>query len=320
MGFLEWLLPGAATAESPDIAAGVAEFTQTVDARLTALPGLDRALAPAVGSALAFCRETLAAIPGPLDACLGRWRQSPALEALFASGEEVRDVLSHQEAAQSFLTEHPAEPELFALFWARLEEKKGFVLRQDAQGVPYESAAVSLHFSRHRLLLPRCSARELAHDLFWGLFRQLAREVARALQETRDAQTARHEEIAWLRANLRARQPRGALRDAAQIKMEERLAALSAQTSPVTLEDTLKEGIRLLSAPEKLLAVAPLEFRVNRANHLVGAGEEGRVTRFCHFRVRTPEPREGVLLQIRCPTKELLSREFLQKDIERLFG
>ncbi|MDR2637645.1 MAG: hypothetical protein LBB55_04840 [Zoogloeaceae bacterium] len=321
MGLLDWLLPGQQSQEDPDIAAGISSIIQIVDPRLNALSETSRILAPAVAAALDFCRAAVADVPGPFDASPGHWRHTPELSVFFASNEEVQEIFSRQENIQDFVTDHfvvdPSEKtEVFALLWARMEEKSGFAIRQDKNGPQHETAIRSLNFTRHHLILPRASAHELEHDLFWGIFQQLGQEILARLQIRQQEDAARHEEIALLRSRLARDDIDHDTRERLQREQETLLQA----SAPRSLEDTLAWVAQNLLAPETLIAITPCDLRVDHLNRILSPEEEGHLLHLCRFSVSAPTAREGVLLRVRYPIAEIIPRAQLREQIERLFG
>lgn len=340
MGLLDWLLPAKAPlSQDPDLEAGVERLIQTLDPRLKALSAAQRTLQPAVATALAFCRHTVAQLPGPLDASPSHWRESPQLRALFARADEVQQVFSRQALVQEHVAQHPGTPMLHAVLGAVLEEKKGFGVALNGDAVQHDVAVTTLNFSRHRLFLPRATATELEDDLVWALFDQLALELLARLTTMRESQADLQEEIARLRTQLahlqhqglgdafcqsRSDAPAEPCTDQAE-RLAERLksnqAALhQARESIRNLDDTLTWVASSLAQPDTLVTVERRDYRVDSVNQLLTPNQPGQDLHFTHLRFENPQPRQGVILKVSYPVSELLPRSAMTREIERFFG
>jgi hypothetical protein len=337
MDIFSWLFPAASKPEDPEVEAAIGCLLQTIDPRLKALSGLSKRLAPVVRTALDFCERAVAAMPGPLDASLGHWREAPELRALFTRNDELQQIFSHQEVVQDYVGSHPGTTIFHALLGAVFEERKNFGVVLE-NGIPRHDVAItSLNFKRHRLFLPRARQSTFEYDLRWTLFRQLALEMLGHLSAMKEEQNNRREEIAYLRAQLAYSGQQGLSslltdeqdeKDAKTATSPEDLSRqlLAAQSelqtahSPLqSLENTLEWIAENLALPETLLPMQHLDYRIDNANQVVSAEQDGQDLHLCRFSVTAPTPRAGVLIRIAYPADELLPRRQIVADLDRLY-
>jgi hypothetical protein len=348
MDILAWLFPTASKPEDTGIESAIGCLLQTIDPRLKALSGASKRLGPVVRAALAFCERVIASMPGPLDASLGAWREAPELRALFTQNDELQRIFSHQEIVQDYVSSHPGISCFHALLGAVFEERKNFGSIMEDGVARHDVAITSLNFKDHRLFLPRMRQATFEYDLRWALFRQLALEILSRLSAMKEEQHHRREEIAFLRAQLAYRGQQGMMRilaeentgegeategeateegeaaastqeDLAQ-QLQASQAALETAHLPLrSLEDTLEWIAQTLAAPEALLHMQDLDYRIDNANQVVAADQEGQDLHLRRFSVTAPTPRSGVLLRIVYPVGELLPRRQMAADLERLY-
>lgn len=337
MDIFSWRFPAASKPADPEVETAIGCLLQIMDPRLKALSGTSRRLAPVVHSALEFCGRAVAAMPGPLDASPGHWREAPELNALFTRNDEVRQIFSHQEIVQDYVASHPGTITFHALLGAVFEEKKSFGVKLE-NGIPrHDVAMTTLNFKSHRLFLPRARQTTFEYDLRWALFRQLALEMLGRLSAMKAEQNNRREEIAFLRAQLAYSGQQGLsalLADEGEGKAEsahtspeelsrQLLAAqaeLQTAHSPLqSLENTLEWIAQTLTTPEALLRMQMLDYRIDKGNQVVPVGQDGVDLHLCRFSVTAPTPRAGVLLRVVYPTDELLPRRQIKADLERLY-
>lgn len=340
MGLIDWLFSSPdQNAGDPQVQTGVERLIQTIDPRLKALSGAPAQLAPAVATALDFCRRTVAALPGPLDASAEHWRSAPLLRALFTRADEVQQIFSRQAVVQEFVQQHPEVQTFHAILGAVLQEKKGFGVALNGDALQHDVAVTTLNFERHRLYLPQSSPEALDQALVWALFDQLGLEILTRLSAMKEDQADLQEEIALLRTQLAHLEHRGIgdifcgesstapVEDCTQLaaRLEERIKARQAALSQsrqrlLTLDDTLAWVAERLGAPDELVEVDSLDYRVDSVNQLVGPGQSGEDLHLCHFRFTAPHPRQGVILRVSYPVMELLPKNILTREIERLYG
>ncbi|MDR1888184.1 MAG: hypothetical protein LBQ81_02175 [Zoogloeaceae bacterium] len=339
MDIFSWLFPAASRPEDPEVEAAIGCLLQIIDPRLKALSGISKRLAPAVRAALDFCDCAIEAMPGPLDASMKHWREAPELRALFTRNDELQQIFSHQEIVQDYISSHPGASRFYALLGAVFEEKKNFGVVLE-NGVPrHDVAMTSLNFKGHRLFLPRMRQNIFEYDLRWALFRQLALEILGRLSAMKEEQNHQREEIAFLRAQLAYCGQQGLSRllpdegvsaegatsaASTQEDLSRQLLACQAELQTAnpplqSLENTLEWIAQTLASPEALLRMQKLDYRIDTANRVVKADQEGRDLHLCRFSVTAPTPRAGVLLRIVYPADELLSRRHIAAEMERLY-
>lgn len=333
MGLLDWLLPSSASVETtPDVETGIERLVQIIDPRLKALSKLENKLAPAIEQGLAFCKEIVNKLPGPLDAGPESWQEAAQLKALFARSDELQQIFSRQAEIQEFVAEHPGCEYLYLLLGARLEEKQGFGIALNGETLQHDIAVTTLNFSHHRLYIPQDSESRFHHALTWSLFDQLAMELLKDLTQMKEQRAALQEEIALLKTHLSQLQRQGlgevfssedntnpTIRLSTQLK--EREAALSnAHRQLLTLDDALDWIVERLSKPDDLIDIDHLHYRINSVNQQIGPEESGTDLHLIHASITAPTPRQGVLFKVRYPCRDLIPKTVLNQEIDRLYG
>ncbi|GHT91674.1 hypothetical protein AGMMS49545_08030 [Betaproteobacteria bacterium] len=333
MDIFAWLFPRASQPADPETEAAIGCLLQIIDPRLKALSGISKRLAPVVRAALDFCGCAIEAMPGPLDASLPHWREAPELRVLFTRNDEVQRIFSHQEVVRDYVDSHPGAACFYALLGAAFEERKSFGSIMKNGVARHDVAITSLNFKNHRLFLPRMRQTTFEYDLRWALFRQLALEMLGRLSAMKEEQSNWREEIAFLRAQLaysgqqglgnfladESASDAGMPNDLAHQLLASQSALRTAHPPLQSLENTLEWIIETLSAPDALLHMQNLDYRVDKANQVIAAEEEGLDVHLRHFAVTAPTPRSGVLLRIVYPSDELLPRRQMATDLDRLY-
>ena len=340
MGLFDWLFSSpAGNTGDPEVQAGIERLIQAIDPRLKASSSATERLAPAVNTALEFCRRTVGALPDPQDASADNWRASPLLRALFTRADEVQQIFSRQAVVQDFVQQHPEVRTFHAMLGAVLQEKKGFGVALNGDALQHDVAITTLNFARHRLYLPQSSPEALRQELIWALFDQLGLEILSRLSAMREDQADLQEEIARLRTQLAQLENQGIGRmfsseegdppdednDEMVARLQEQLRCRQAALSQsrqrlLTLDDTLAWIAQTLQTPETLVEVEGLDYRVNSVNQLVGGDQPGEELHFRHFSFTAPHPRQGIILPVSFPVDELLPKSFLTREIDRLYG
>jgi len=335
MGLIDWLFSSSdKNTGDPQIQAGIERLIQIVDPRLKALSDAPAQLAPAVATALDFCRSTVAALPGPLDASAGNWRTTPLLRALFTRADEVQQIFSRQAVVQEFVEQHPEVQTFYAILGAVLQEKKGFGVALTGDALQHDVAVTTLNFTHHQLHLPCSTPEALDQELVWALFDQLGREILTRLSAIKEGQADLQEEIALLRTQQAHLEHQGigdifCDESGAPVDTSEALAAqIKSHQAPLgesrqrllTLDDTLTWIATTLQTPQQLVEVKSLDYRVNSLNQQVPPDQPGEDLHFSHFSFTAPHPRRGVILRVSYPTAELLPKSTLTQEIERLYS
>lgn len=337
MGILDWLLPGSVSPETtPDVETGIERLIQIIDPRLKALSRLERKLGPAIEQGLTFCKEIVDKLPGPLDAGLESWQESPQLKALFTRSDELQQIFSRQAEIQEFVAEHPGCEYLYLLLGARLEEKQGFGVALSGETLQHDIAITTLNFSHHRLYIPQDSESRFQHALTWGLFDQLAMELLKDLTQMKEQRAALQEEIALLRTHLSQLQRQGlgevfssegddennispTVRLSTRIREREATLA-NTRRQLLTLDDSLDWIVESLSKPDNLIDIDQRHYRINSVNQQIGPEESGTDLHLIHASITAPTSRQGVLFKVRYSCRDLIPKTVLDKEIDRLYG
>lgn len=234
----------------------VERAVDSVDPLLRTVSGYERKLAPVVSSALRYCAELAANVPGPVEINQRSFSIDPLIHAMFATPGDISEMLGRSRELREFIAD-PAQSgadELFALLGMRQREKAVMGMRLEGGVLQNDVPQRLLYFSDHTLgelgSEHRVTRQRLQMTAFDGLVQGFAHCVAELRQERLDARTA------WSMA--RAGGP--VLGERRQI-LEERQRQAVASLVPNRLLQAL---IDWLTAPQERLYLKPTAVMVDR--------------------------------------------------------
>jgi hypothetical protein len=265
-GLGHWLgsrpAPDAATAQA------IERAVEAVDPLLRTVSGYERKLAPVVGSALRYCEELAANVPGPIEINPRAFSADPLVHAIFAAPGDIGEMLGKSRELREFIAD-PGQcqaDEFFALLGMRQREKtmmgialQGGVLQND---VPQRL----LYFADHTLgelgSEYAITRQRLEAAAFDGLAQGFAHCVAELRQERHEARTA------W---NMEHASPAAGRAERRQV-LEERQRQAVASLAPDRLLQALADW---LAAPQERLYLKPTVVSVDRMGVIAPHPEAG---------------------------------------------
>ena len=143
---------------TPALAEALARVAELADPMLRAAPGFDKRLTLPLEHALGYCAGLVAALPGPIDINRQAFATDPLVHALFATADDIDQMLGRSQAVRDFLAE-PAcweNDHFYAMFAARRLEKKQLGMSQQGDLIQNDVPQLVLYFSGHTLLEPCC--------------------------------------------------------------------------------------------------------------------------------------------------------------------
>ncbi len=129
---------------------------ELVDPMLRMTPGFEKHLTLPVEHALGYCDGLVASLPGPIDINRRAFSTDPLVHALFATADDIDQMLGRSQAIRDFL----AEPEgleneyFYALFAARRQQKKQLGMQQQGDIIQNDVPQLVLYFSDQTLIEP----------------------------------------------------------------------------------------------------------------------------------------------------------------------
>ncbi len=259
------------------IALAIEEFVSSVEPRLRAIRQYDRRLWPVMAATFDYLDELVEQLPAAIDLSRSAWQQDPAINAFFASPNDLSLLLARSTALADFFRLNPLASAAYALLILTRREKQVFgvsliddVLRRDV-------AQTRLSFSEPRVLYPaateeatRQAARQCAVCLY---FAGMARERLTRIQASQQSL-----EYERLMVQIRHRDLRRRARDGDRdgslsrgvFAAEARLAALEqergaprlGQYNPLAV--MFDEAWQLLANHRHQLRLVPQILRVDR--------------------------------------------------------
>lgn len=159
----------------PGVEQALSRITDLVDPLLRHTPGFEKHLGGPVRHALDYCDGLVAALPGPLDINRHAFGSDPLIHSLFATADDIDQMLGRSQAVRDFLAE-PCSWEsdhFYAMFAARRQQKKQLGMEQQGDVIRNDVPQVVLYFSGQTLIEPSCQLEATRHGLRCKAFESL---------------------------------------------------------------------------------------------------------------------------------------------------
>ncbi|MGA9394532.1 MAG: hypothetical protein WCA83_00030 [Azonexus sp.] len=143
---------------TPQIRKALDRVASVVDPLLKSAAGFERRLALPVEHALGYCEGLVAALPGPIDINRQSFASDPLIHALFATADDIEQMLGRSQAVRDFLAgpESLEEDYFYALFTARRQQKKQIGSAQHGDVIQIDVPQVVVYFGDQTLIEPSC--------------------------------------------------------------------------------------------------------------------------------------------------------------------
>ncbi len=246
----------------------LARITDIVDPLLCHAPGFERRLSGPVGHALGYCDGLVAALPGPLDINRHAFANDPLVHSLFATADDIDQMLGRSQAVRDFLAE-PCSWEsdhFYAMFAARRQQKKQLGMEQQGDVIRNDVPQLVLYFSGQTLIEPSCQLETTLHGLRCKAFESLLHTFHSHLEALRQERDGLRTNASIERAHLTVL--RGSS-DGREYQVHTRhLAELDArlrENNEALMPDHLIAALAdYLQAPEAALHLTPVTITVDR--------------------------------------------------------
>eukprot|EP00825_Cyclidium_porcatum_P052462 TRINITY_DN9951_c0_g1_i3.p1 TRINITY_DN9951_c0_g1~~TRINITY_DN9951_c0_g1_i3.p1 ORF type:complete len:253 (-),score=47.22 TRINITY_DN9951_c0_g1_i3:14-772(-) len=116
----------------PSLQKALGRVAELVDPMLKLAPGFEKKLNGPLQHALGYCAGLVASLPGPIDINRQAFANDPLVHALFATADDIDQMLGRSQAVRDFLSE-PCSWEsdhFYAMFAARRQQKKQLGMEQ----------------------------------------------------------------------------------------------------------------------------------------------------------------------------------------------
>ena len=151
----------------PSVQKALDRVAELVDPLLKLAPGFEKHLREPLQHALGYCDGLVASLPGPIDINRQAFANDPLVHALFATANDIDQMLGRSQAVRDFLTE-PCSWEsdhFYAMFAARRQQKKQLGMEQQGEVIRNDVPQLVLYFSGQTLIEPSCQLETTLHGL-----------------------------------------------------------------------------------------------------------------------------------------------------------
>jgi len=300
------------------IAMAIEAFVSGVEPRLRAIRQYDRRLWPVMAATFDYLDELVERLPAAVDLDRSAWQLDPAINAFFASPQDLSLLLAQNQALADFFQLNPLASEAFALLILTRCEKQVFGLSLVDDVLRRDVAQTRVSFSDPQLLYPsateeatRRAARQCAVALY---FTGMARDHLARIRASQQSLEFERLMVQIRHRDLRRRARHGD-RDGSLTRgvyaAEARLAALEEEGGAPhlgrynPLAVMFDEAWRLLANHRHQLRLVPLTLRVDRLGIKHEApSTAGTLSHELSLLECTTEKTRQVITLVRCTRRE----------------
>jgi hypothetical protein len=291
-------------------------------------------LAPAIGKALAYVRQVVAALPPPRDLTPGAWANDPNLRVMFATRDDVTEVIGRSHELRAWFDDHLAPEHAHAVLSSVLVERgvlstvlEGGVMRSDV-------ARTAVGFDDKRITFCNETEAALREEIVQRLVEHLALEAMSRVsaQEARREALKEHQALLTARIQMLSRRGVGMFgltapedSDGDTVRLQRDFAAneaaLAALGSPADAIDMLlRTIIQVLQQPSALLELTRRTLRLNQMNLVVAKGSDERCTDVVLHLARLPTrpPQSRVVGLVRVARRDMPSAGAASNDVANI--
>ena len=255
-------------APAPQVQKALDRIAELVDPLLKSASGFERQLALPVEHALGYCEGLVDALPGPIDINRQSFADDPLVHALFATADDIDQMLGHSQAVRDFLAEpHSYEDDCFhALFAARRQEKKQFGIARQGDVLRNDVSQQVVYFSSHTLVEPSCDLATTRRNLRCRALESLLQTFHEHVESLRSEREGLRADAALKRGHLtvlrgKSPGPEYQTRTRQLADLDARLRETAASLMPDQLLAALADYLR---QPEASLRLSPVSITVDR--------------------------------------------------------
>ncbi len=291
---------------TPKVRKALERVGEIVDPLLMSAPGSERELAPAVEHVLGYCEGLIAALPGPIDINRQAFAGDPLVHALFATADDIDQMLGRSQAVRDFLAEPQCwESEYFyALFAARRQQKKQLGIGQQGDMLQSDVPQVVVYFSDQTLVEPHCNLEVTLENLRCRGLESLLRTFHDHVETLRSERDGLRADVSMQRAHLtvlRGKSPGPEFQTQRRhlAELDARLREKAASLMPDQLLAALANYLR---EPEASLGLSPVSITVDRLGVVSEQGGDdvnAHTLKFSEFRGRDKRNYMAMLARIR---------------------
>jgi hypothetical protein len=252
----------------PSVRKALDRVAELVDPMLKAASGFEKQLSGPVQHALGYCDGLVASLPGPIDINRKAFASDPLVHALFATADDIDQMLGRSQAVRDFL-EEPCSWDskyFYAMFAARRQQKKQLGIAQQGEVIRSDVPQLVLYFSGQTLIEPSCQFDITQRGLRCKALESLLYTFQAHVQALRHEREGLRGDVSAERAHLAVL--RGSSGGQEREVGTRHLAELDAklrQTAASLMPDHLVEALAdYLQSPEPALHLTPVTITVDR--------------------------------------------------------
>ena len=241
---------------------------ELVDPLLANTRSFERTLIAPVQHALQYCDQMVSLLPGPLKVERHAFANDPMVHALFATGDDIDQMLGKSQAVRDFLDglESHTSEHFYALFAARRMEKRQLGVEVHGETVQSDVPQTVLYFADHTLTEPAGSLDAARARLRDATFASLLKTFHAHLLELRAEREGVRSNLSAERAHLSVLRSKGV---GEQVLIQtRRIQVLDDRLREVAgslMSDAVVQALAsFLTTPEQSLSLEPCRVKVDR--------------------------------------------------------
>jgi len=293
-------------APTPKVLKALDLVGEIVDPLLKSASGFDRQLTPPLEHVLGYCESLVAGLLGPMDINRQAFSGDPLVHALFATADDIDQMLGRSQAVRDFLAEPQCwESEYFyALFAARRQQKKQLGIGQQGDMLQSDVPQTVIYFSDQTLVEPHCNLEVTLENLRCRGLESLLHTFHDHVEALRSERDGLRADVSMERAHLtvlrgKSPGPEFATHTRHLAELDARLRERAASLMPDQLLAALAD---YLCEPEASLGLSPVSVTVDRLGVVSDQPDDGvnlHTLKFSEFRGRDKRSYMGMLARIR---------------------
>jgi hypothetical protein len=329
MGILKRLFGADHVADGTD-AEGRLRVDETIDGIMRLHPHLrlarhvEKRLAPAVTTAIAYVTELVESVPAPREASAAAWAVDPYIHAYFAAADDVSRLISRSADLQAYFEQHPDMQDVIAVLGMEMTERHVLGVGLEGDALRRDVAQTTVSFNDHQVRICGRSEAELKVEIEHRMLDQLGLEAMARVGADDSRRDVLERERALLKTRLMLLERQGAGigavlgSDAAvesgelarlQAQMEENELGLADLGLPHEAIDSALEHVReVFEHPAQHISLSTRRLRLDRMNVVQegSAGQAGEELQIPTARIPANPPRTRAFSLIRFSRKDLL--------------
>ena len=253
---------------TPKVRKALERVGEIVDPLLKSASGFERELAPPVEHVLGYCEGLIAALPGPIDINRQAFSGDPLVHALFATADDIDQMLGRSQAVRDFLAEPQCwESEYFyALFAARRQQKKQLGIGQQGDVLQGDVPQVVVYFCDQTLVEPHCNLEVTLENLRCRGLESLLHTFHDHVETLRSERDGLRADVSMERAQLtvlrnKSPSPEFETHTRHLMELDTQLSKMATSLMPDQLLAALADYLR---EPEISLGLSPVSITVDR--------------------------------------------------------